>query len=99
MTIKQMRFEISSLPMALRTLGAGEKLGRVIVEAGQEFTQATGREAQMAFVKEIPAGVEEGQEVKGIMLIRADWVEPGQVAVGAGGTEVIDEEMRVWRKK
>jgi len=42
--------------------------------------------------------VEEGKEVRGIMLIQADWVAPRQVAVCAGGLEVIDKEYREWRK-
>jgi hypothetical protein len=69
------------------------------VEAGKVFEKETGKTAQAAFVRVIPAGLEEGKEVNGIVLMAAEWVEPGKVAVTAGGMEIIDEEFRKWRKK
>jgi hypothetical protein len=98
MTLVDVRFEISSRPMVIKTIPVGERLAKVIVEAGEEFTRDTGRQAQFAYVLQIPVGVDEGKEVKGIMLVQADWVRPDQVAVGSGGMEVIDVSYRQWRK-
>lgn len=99
MSVVMMRFETSLRPVVLRNIEPCVKVAKLIVEAGAEFELEMGRVAQYAFVRDIPEGAGEGMEVKGIMLILADWVECGQVAVGAGGTEVIDKEMRKWQVK
>lgn len=62
----------------------GEKVSKLILEAGAEFSKMTGRDPMFAFVRDIPQGAQEGMEVRGIMLILAEWMEPDQVAVGWG---------------
>jgi hypothetical protein len=46
-----------------------------------------GRDPLFAFVQKMPAGVVEGVDVKGVMLIQADWVPMNFVVLDCGGME------------
>ncbi len=62
-----------------------EKISWVMVEAGVAFALATGRKPQYALMRRIPTQAEEFVDVKGMTLVRADWVPEEFLVVTAGG--------------
>jgi hypothetical protein len=64
-----------------------EKVSQAMIEAGVAFALATGQDPQYALIRRVPAQAEEFVEVKGICLIRADWVPEGFLVVTTGGMQ------------
>ncbi len=63
----------------------GEKVSEAIIDAAVEFELDIGIKAEFAFIRQIPNGAEEFDEVKGITLIQAGWVPVGQVVISGMG--------------
>lgn len=99
MELTNLRFEISTWPLILAKIEPGQKVSRLIVDAGVDFAIQTGKQPEFAFVNQLPAGAEEFVDVKGITLVLAAWVPTGYVAVGRGATQDFDKEYRKWIKK
>lgn len=68
-------------PMVVWAVKPGEKVSKIITQACEEFTRHTGIDPDMALVRTIPPGAQEGVMVKTATLTVADWVQPGYVAV------------------
>lgn len=97
--IAMMRFEISTwYPLWLCYVPEGEKFSKAIIDAGQEYLMAFGRQAEIAMIGSIPPGAEEFVELNGITLVQADWVQLRYVAVGRGGCQTFDEGFKRWKK-
>jgi len=99
MELTNLRFEISTWPLILAKIEPGQKVSRLIMDAGVEFAIQTGKQPEFAFVSQLPAGAEEFVDVKGITLLLAAWVPAGHVAVGRGASQQFDKEYRTWVKK
>lgn len=95
--VEWMRFEQSSMLVVLADIPQGRKAAPVIIQAGEQFALEMGMNAEVAFMREMPAGAEEFVEVAGMTLVRAAWVPEGKVAVTRGGMQVIDEPFRRWQ--
>jgi hypothetical protein len=97
MELSLVPFEHSTVPLVVADIPAGGKVSKVIIEAGETFALSTGLDPQFAWIRVIPAGAQEFVEVRGMTLIQADWVPAGQVAVGRGGIETVDEKYKRWK--
>ena len=97
MTLVRMCNE-NSVKLLLKPIPTGEKVSKVIIVAAEAFANEAGLDPEFAFVKVIPQGADELVEVRGMILLRADWLPDGQVAVGRSGMESIGEKYRHWRK-
>lgn len=60
----------------------GERVSQVIRYVADWYFAQTHHRPQYAFVRSLPAGVENGQEVDGVMLMEAEWALPGCVFIG-----------------
>jgi hypothetical protein len=69
-------------PLVVWHVEPGTKVSRAIIAASELYAQKTGKPALLALVHQIPEGAEEGVEVRGVTLVRQEWVEPGFVLVG-----------------
>jgi hypothetical protein len=80
-------------PMMVWSLAQGEKVSRQIMAAAERFALAMGMDPQFAFVRSIPTGAEEFVDVRGVTLVRADWVPEGFICLGRGGlSRKVDDE-------
>lgn len=82
--MRQPYFETAYATVAIWWIGQ-ERVSKAMVEAGVAFALETGQDPQYALIRRIPAQVDEFVEIKGICLIRADWVPEGFLVVTAGG--------------
>ena len=97
--LAQVQFEHSLGTYWLEYVPEGGKFKHAIQEGMREYAREQyGLEPQFAFVNPIPPGANEFIEVQGVTIVLADWVQPRFVALGRGGTELISDEMRYWRK-
>jgi uncharacterized protein (DUF2461 family) len=78
-------FSHDQTPMMVWHVAQGEKVSKQIIQAAEQFALSIGLDPAYAFMATLPAGAEEFAEVKGITLVRADWVPAGFVCVGRGG--------------
>lgn len=65
----------------LWTLVQGVKASEQLKDACVAFALRTGRDPQFGFMRAMPRGAEEGMSVFGMMLIGAEWVPAGFVAL------------------
>ena len=97
--IVSMRFEISTwYPLWLSYVPDGEKFSKAIMVAGEGYLDAFGVMATIAMIGNIPTGAQEFDEVNGIALVQADWVQPRFVAVGRGGCQTMDDGFEHWKR-
>jgi hypothetical protein len=80
-------FDLAHWPLVAWHVAPGQKVSAAMVDAGVAFALATGKDPMYAFTRAIPAQAGEGMEVQGIMLVQADWVPNGFLAVGRGGMQ------------
>ena len=93
-----MEFEASFwYPLALIYVPPGQKFSRAIRITGEQFRAQFGTPA-VALVREIPAGAEEFDEIDGITLVQADWVQERFVVMGYGGCQVTKKGFERWKK-
>lgn len=74
-------------PLVAWHVAPGQKVSAAMADAGVAFALATGQDPTFAFSRVIPSQASEGVEVQGIMLVQADWVPNGFLAVGRGGMQ------------
>jgi hypothetical protein len=77
-------------PLVVWHVEPGEKVSRAIIAASELYAQKTGKPALLALVHQVPAGAEELVEVRGVTLVRQEWVEPGFVLVGRPDDKLVE---------
>jgi hypothetical protein len=64
-------------------IGTG-KVSKAILDGAVAYAIGLGRDPLFAYLRVIPAGASEETEVRGIMLVQADWVPDGFVMLDGG---------------
>ena len=60
----------------------GERVSEVIRCVADWYFVQTHQRPGYAFLRSLPSGAENGQEVEGVMLMQAEWALPGCVMIG-----------------
>ena len=72
----------------LWSLALGERVSAAVVDAAVAYELETGKQAEYAFVSQIPKGASEGVSITGVMLVLAAWVPRGAVAISGQNLRV-----------
>lgn len=68
-----------------------QTMSEAILDAAVCYALNFGRDPLFAFVHKMPSGANEGVEVKGVMLIQADWVPLNFAILDSGGTQKLPD--------
>lgn len=75
-------------PMVAWWIG-DDKVSKAIIDGTESFKLAFGLDPMFAFIRAIPARAQEFVEVHGVVLVQAEWVPYGFVAIARGGMQVL----------
>jgi hypothetical protein len=76
--------------VVLWAIEAGQKISQAMVAAAECYALHLGRDPQYAFIRRMPAVAEE-VEVKGVMLVEAEWMPENFILLDCGGAQKLPE--------
>lgn len=83
----------------MREICQGERISEAVGAAVRDYLRQFGYGPQYAYLRDLPAGVAIGYVIRflgwEIILLQADWVSSGCVAVGEPGTQISDVSDRL----
>lgn len=88
-------FYFEGLPIRFRrlvlwSLHGYSSIREAILDAAKEYERLFAGEPLYCYMKRLPSGIENGQEVGSVILFEADWMPGKSVAVGFRGVGGID---------